>query len=167
MSRPHSYVLAEIVGEHGWTRGAEIGVLEGATLFYLLDRFPALTMVGVDKWENIEIKSYSGHDLPPIGAAVRERALSYGERCRILHMDSVAAAAEVADGSLDFVFIDAFHSYESASADIRAWTPKVRPGGFVTGHDWHMASVARALDELLPGWLKHGEHVWTRERFRA
>jgi len=60
------------------------------------------------------------------------------------------AATLYADASLDFVFIDAGHTYENASADIRAWLPKVKPGGFIAGHDYGSApGVNRAVNELL------------------
>jgi predicted O-methyltransferase YrrM len=36
---------------------------------------------------------------------------------------------------IDFLFIDADHSYERAAGDWRQWTPKVRVGGFVAMHD--------------------------------
>ena len=62
------------------------------------------------------------------------------------------AAALYADASLDFVFIDAGHTYENASADIKAWLPKVKPGGFIAGHDYGSApGVNRAVNELLTG----------------
>ncbi|HKJ75236.1 MAG TPA: class I SAM-dependent methyltransferase [Alphaproteobacteria bacterium] len=165
--RPHSRVLASLVAEHGWKCGAEVGVFRGQTLFHLLDTFPSLTMIGVDKWENIDKKSYGRFDLPPIGERVRVQAKTYGARCTVFHMDSVKAAGCVADDSLDFVFIDAFHSYEAARADILAWLPKVKAEGYITGHDWHHKSVARALDELLPGWAKHDHHVWSRAKMDA
>ena len=62
------------------------------------------------------------------------------------------AAALYADASLDFVFIDAGHTYENASADIRAWLPKVKPGGHIAGHDYGSApGVNRAVNELVSG----------------
>lgn len=62
------------------------------------------------------------------------------------------AAALYKDSSLDFVFIDAGHSYENVSADILAWLPKVKSGGFIGGHDYQSAEgVRRAVNELIPG----------------
>ena len=50
---------------------------------------------------------------------------------------SVAASQQFAEQSLDFVYIDADHSYESCLADITAWHPKIRDGGILSGHDYH------------------------------
>jgi predicted O-methyltransferase YrrM len=36
---------------------------------------------------------------------------------------------------IDFLFIDADHSYERASRDWLLWSPHVRPGGHVALHD--------------------------------
>ena len=40
------------------------------------------------------------------------------------------------DERLDFVFIDANHSYEACLEDIRLWFPKVKPNGVIAGHDY-------------------------------
>jgi predicted O-methyltransferase YrrM len=62
------------------------------------------------------------------------------------------AAVHYEDASLDFVFIDAGHAYENVKADILAWRPKVKPGGFLAGHDYHSAEgVKQAVTELLEG----------------
>ena len=47
------------------------------------------------------------------------------------------AVVDVADESLDFVFIDADHKYVSVCEDIREWSKKVRIGGIVSGHDYY------------------------------
>jgi len=64
-------------------------------------------------------------------------------------LPSVEAAAQFNDASVDFVFIDADHSYDAVRADIRAWRPKLRAGGLLAGHDYDRAEVRRAVaDEL-------------------
>lgn len=64
--------------------------------------------------------------------------------------DGCAIAQTVADESLDFVYIDADHSYESVMKDLAAWTPKVRANGFIGGHDYSFFTigVVRAVTDF-------------------
>lgn len=52
-------------------------------------------------------------------------------------MDSISASKRFKNNSLDFVFIDAAHDYESVKADILAWLPKVKNNGILAGHDYY------------------------------
>jgi len=63
---------------------------------------------------------------------------------------STHAARLFADASVDFAFIDANHTYESALEDIKAWWPKIKPGGAMAGHDYdcHWPDVVRAVEEF-------------------
>lgn len=80
-----------------------------------------------------------------------------------VRMPSVDAARMFADGSLDVVYIDAAHDYESVKADILAWRPKLKPGGILAGHDYgpHAPGVIQAVDELIgkPSRV-YGETTW-------
>ena len=69
---------------------------------------------------------------------------SAGSRTKLtpIRAASVAAADSFADGSLDFVFVDADHSYEAAKADIAALRSKVKPGGIFCGHDCELRVTA-------------------------
>jgi len=62
--------------------------------------------------------------------------------------DSAEAAARYADGALDFVFVDADHSREAVLRDLRAWWPKIRPGGVLAGHDFEEEGVSAAVREF-------------------
>ena len=61
-------------------------------------------------------------------------------------------AAFYEDNSLDFVFIDAAHDYESVKKDINAWFPKIKKGGVIAGHDYTWcADVQKAVNEFFKG----------------
>jgi len=74
-------------------------------------------------------------------------------------MTSVTAALRFArEGrQFDFVYIDADHNYQPVYDDLRAWWPRVKPGGIFAGHDYrtpeHYSSantyrgLRRAIDE--------------------
>lgn len=58
-------------------------------------------------------------------------------------------AAFYKDNSLDFIFIDAAHDYESVKKDINAWYPKVKKEGIIGGHDYTWCDdVRRAVNEF-------------------
>jgi predicted O-methyltransferase YrrM len=64
---------------------------------------------------------------------------------RILNTDSRVAAKNITE-TLDFVYIDANHDYDSVMVDICLWYPKIRKGGILAGHDYQRSNdVARAL----------------------
>lgn len=54
----------------------------------------------------------------------------------IIRKTSVEAAKDFKDESIDYVYIDADHSYQSVYNDICAWYPKVKQGGIISGHDY-------------------------------
>ena len=56
------------------------------------------------------------------------------------------------DKSLDFVFIDAAHDYESVKKDITAWLPKIKDSGIIAGHDYAWCKdVENAVNEIFAG----------------
>jgi SAM-dependent methyltransferase len=87
----------------------------------------------------------------PVEAAFRHLAACY-PGLDVVREASPAAARHVPDGALDLVYIDGDHNYEPVKADLLAWLPKVRPGGWVAGHDYTTAldqcGVVRAVNEV-------------------
>ena len=77
--------------------------------------------------------------------------------------DSITAAGLFPDASLDWVHLDARHDYESVMADIRAWLPKVKPRGWLSGDDYDdekWPEVVRAVNELLPNATSWSNQQW-------
>jgi predicted O-methyltransferase YrrM len=77
-----------------------------------------------------------------------------------IRLASVDAASLYDDQSLDFVFIDAAHDYDSVLTDIAAWRGKVKPGGVLAGHDYSWChDVRRAVDDSIP-FVVESEGCW-------
>lgn len=166
------HVLEKWIKEHGWRKGVELGVLKGDTFLYLLSHCSNLELVGVDTWEprldqeplrEEGGRSYAEHDLTKYENDVCAAAFEHGSRAMIIKLSTVEAASYFPNHSFDFVFVDADHTYLGVKADIEAWMPKVKKGGVLCGHDANnppFPGVARALNELCPGWTEHPDHVW-------
>jgi hypothetical protein len=138
--------------------GAELGAHAGKFTEQLLLAFPRLTMYAIDSW--CIRPMYETYDFPTVRSQFDKRTRRFGDRVRVLHMETVAAADHVQP--LDFVFIDADHSYEAVAADIDAWLPKIRAGGLISGHDYghsRFPGVKRAVDERLTVQTAD-DHVW-------
>jgi hypothetical protein len=154
--------LVELINRHHWRHGAELGACKGKTLFYLIDHCPELHMIGVDLWAaqpGNPVEDYTQPHWRHEWAAnhVKAQARKTG-RVRIIHEDTVNAAAEVANQSLDFVFIDADHG--RAAEDITAWRPKLKPQGKLIGHDINWPSVKADVDRVIRRYDIGPDNCW-------
>jgi hypothetical protein len=78
------------------------------------------------------------------------RELFCAGRTLIVKQESVAWLKAQPAASLDFIYIDTTHSYEQTAAELRDARRVVRPGGWISGHDYHerFAGVIQAVTEL-------------------
>jgi predicted O-methyltransferase YrrM len=81
---------------------------------------------------------------------------------------STNAKDSFANNSLDFIMIDAGHSYEDVNRDINAWFYKVKPGGVIAGDDYisNFAGVIKSVNEYFYGQIKRTTTGWVRKRPR-
>ena len=122
--------------------GVEVGVKRGRYSEFLLRHWRGRVLVSVDPWREDDAGSYvdranvrqAEHDR--FFDETRQRLSRFGARSDIWRLTSIEAAARIEDGSLAFVYVDARHDRESVLEDLRAWYPKVRPGGIIAGHDY-------------------------------
>jgi hypothetical protein len=90
----------------------------------------------------------------------------FAETVSLIITDSTTAATFFPDRSIDWIHLDARHEYEHVRADILAWLPKIKAGGWLSGDDYEemkWGGVVRAVKEFLPGaqpWST-GQWRWT------
>ncbi len=135
-------------------RMAEIGVFSGQSTEVFAERVGGL--IAVDAWDDASLlgnKALTQYPMANVKKCFLERMERFGERIMVLHGPSLDMAAQVPDGSLQMVYIDADHRYPAVRADILAWAPKVEAGGFIAGHDYNEQNwgpqVSRAVHELI------------------
>jgi hypothetical protein len=131
----------------------EVGVQDGIFSTEILRRKPKMLFL-VDPWvhQPPEIYPERSNRSESEFAVTYQKILDKFAKHRnitILREFSIKAAKQIKQ-KLDFVYIDAIHTYESCSADIRAWYPKLRNGGWLAGHDYtNYRGVRQAVDEFV------------------
>jgi len=63
-------------------------------------------------------------------------------------MSSEEGSHKFNDKSIDFLFIDAGHTYEDITNDLKCWFKKIKPGKTIAGHDYDWKGVKKAVDEF-------------------
>lgn len=72
------------------------------------------------------------------------------EKAMVLRLTSAEAARLFDNGTVHFCLIDAAHDAASVEEDIRAWLPKIAPGGWLAGddHEPHYPGVEIACRKI-------------------
>lgn len=147
--------LAELFKTNGYTKGAEIGVFNGFYSEVLMKTIPNVRLYGVDPYQVYD--GYRDHKYRKSMLKAHNNAhrlLDKYEQYVFMKMTSEEAAKQFAPESLDFVFIDGNHAYPFVKQDIELWTPIVRKGGIVSGHDYYVTKtgnvgVIRAVNDYI------------------
>jgi glycosyltransferase involved in cell wall biosynthesis len=138
---------------------AEVGSWKGKSAVYLADRMDDLNNRAIV----VCVDTYEGDDDTGKSDCLDEfRENAKGRNAIPYHSESTSAAADFDDSHFDGIFIDAAHDYQSVKADIAAWLPKVKPGGFFGGHDIDAPGVLRAVTEAGFEWEQVGR-CWIKK----
>lgn len=152
------------------TSGVEVGVYRADTSRVVLQQCPNLTLHLVDPWERTHSRSYeqSGDDKARIDNQawakikdIAQRRVKWADsRAILVSSTSLEASKQFDDKSIDFVFIDADHSYSGVSQDIDAWLPKARV--WIGGHDYspRWPGVVRAVKERFSTYELDEDNTW-------
>lgn len=145
-SGTREHFVSDIVKNNNLKLGAEIGVRTGRTTFHILDNNPQCEMYAIDK----DINQFFNNN-------VKEK---YGYRLKTYETDSRVSPEFVEDYSLDFFFIDASHTYKNVKKDLQAWLPKLKPTGWMMGHDIDYPSVEAAVKDVIGHYEVGPDNVW-------
>jgi len=147
--------LANIVNNHSSNDvvGCEVGVCLGVTSEYYANNIKNLkTLYCVDNypeyvdWNGI-VMNREKQDAMKDHAF--QRLQNFGDKIKFIYDSSETFAQSIAEETLDFVFIDADHSYEGALNDFRRYFPLIKKNGVFSGHDFSLQGVNAALREFL------------------
>ena len=139
----------------------EVGVWEGAYSHAIIQQLQPKNFYGVDPYEFREDYA-DAPDSKVFSEQSKLDGLYQRTQTKLDHAghslirDTGINAAKTFDNdSLDFVYIDGDHSYDFVSNDIKAWWPKIKQGGILSGHDYtpgnpqkgHVYGVIEAVTE--------------------
>jgi hypothetical protein len=155
--------LVSMVNKRKYHYGAEIGAATGDTTIRLMKQCPLVDLIVADDWRPVEGSlRWNRRDMKKI---FTDKLKNYAYRLTILEGLSWHMASQVGRESLDFVFIDASHDYDSVLKDLISWYLKVREGGLFCGHDLNLTGVRDALNDFGIEYKESGvDNVWYIEK---
>ncbi len=146
-------------------RGAEVGVHQGDFSARLLQALAPRELLLIDPW--LRADDAPGPDAGA-GRGLGQQGLDRGHesvlerfapqvasgQVRVLRQTSAEALGALADGSLDWAYIDGDHAYEAVCEDLRLALAKVREGGLICGGSytlgcWWNDAVVRAVNAFI------------------
>lgn len=130
----------------------EVGSYAGESADIILRSGKVDRLACVDPWRNgYDENDVASHqcDMATIEAAFDARMTEHGDRVRKMKMPSGEASALFPAASIDLVYLDGDHRYAAVLSDVQSWLPKVKPGGWLAGHDFATESILRALHETI------------------
>ena len=143
-------------------KGIEVGTAKGDYSELLLLHSNLLLLYSIDHWHEQSKEEYS--DIANISQAehdnnktlTQQKLNKFGDRSKILNMTSEEASKLFKDEELDFVYVDANHTYKAIKEDLGLWYSKVKKGGVFAGHDYLEGELSEgnfgvktAVDEMV------------------
>jgi len=145
--------------------GIEVGAALGKFSKRLLETWKGTKLYSIDAWKHQPADYYDEYNVGDAKQlehleAAKKKLAQFEDRSEIIKAFSQDVVSTFEDGSLDFVYIDANHS--DLLADIRAWYPKVKNGGVVSGHDFVEGTIGVSnftVKSDLRSYLEDGDDI--------
>ena len=131
---------------------AELGVFRGTFSERIIENCEPRRIFLVDLWSdpmdwiiNGAIRNVSGEE-----AYKHVLRLEKYDSVRIRRQTTLSFLCSLPDKTLDVVYLDADHSYESVRDELAISLPRMRAGGWISGHDYCdlFPGLVKAVDEF-------------------
>jgi len=149
-------VFEKAIRDNNFKVVAEVGIGWGFHAKTILDNTDVEKLFLVDPMEfypndgfATEVLSHGGFDM--LVKNIKINLSEHESRYTWFRQPSISIShSKIADGSLDAVFLDGDHSYESVCQDLPFWFSKLRTGGWLLGDDYASChpGCTRAVDEF-------------------
>lgn len=129
----------EILSQLSEGEGVEVGTFKGEFSKQLLNLWKGKLYM-IDVWrplgdEYIDASNHANFE-HGVYADAMDNIKGFEDRGVMIRSSSTIGSGIFSDEGLDFVYIDANHAYDFVKEDIIKWWPKVKPGGWLCGHDY-------------------------------
>lgn len=147
----HGVQIVRLLNQHRPVICVELGTFQGASAIPVarsIARWGGV-LTCIDTWsEDI----YKAGPMSLWMLATCARNIAEAGITNVRYMPSTTGeAAKSWTEPLDYLYVDADHSYEAVQADLAAWVPHMKPGGLILGDDYGNSSfpgVKSAWDEF-------------------
>lgn len=132
-------IVIDLIKEYGYKRIAEVGVCKGEMAVPIMEACDLDYYALIDPALNNSLGIYD--------------FIANHPEVELFEMTSKVASVYFSDAYnlFDLVIIDAIHTEEAVDEDIHLWTPRVRVGGIMCGHDYdnkRFPGVKIAVDRM-------------------
>ena len=160
IASPSSKSLINLIAMHGKSLvGIELGIFQAESFCTILQTCENVEkLYGVDRWEPYYDYIKDEEDGMLVDEKISEinKFISYHNlkfsgcqsRGQFLEMSTKEASSLFENNFFDFIFLDAYLSYEQAKSELYDWYPKLKSGGIFCGHDWSYDNVQQAVNEF-------------------
>jgi predicted O-methyltransferase YrrM len=134
----HGQKILELVEQHRPVVCVELGTWMGASAIPVaraIRRWGG-TLTCIDTWSGT-VDGQAIYRAPWMLASCGRNLIEAGVSANVRLIPSTTMdAAGFWNQPIDYLYVDADHSYDSVMADLLAWVPHVKPGGLILGDDY-------------------------------
>ena len=113
----------------------EIGVDKGDFSKIILDKSNPKKLILIDPWiEMLDIQNQDINHAQKYESV--KKMFKNDSRVEIIKKSSGEAFTNIKNNSVDWIYIDGDHKYQSCLADLRNYSDKIKNDGYICGHDW-------------------------------